>query len=150
MMKEYFIKLFRYNEWANNQVLESFIQLADNQDEVVRLFSHIISAQKIWLDRIQNNKIIYEVWNNFSVEGCIKISKESSSDWLKFLENLPEEGFSEKISYVNSKGEAYQNTIEDIMAHVINHSTYHRAQIAMLLRKAEAVPPVTDYVFYRR
>lgn len=149
-MKEYFIKLFRYNEWANNQVLEAFLQPMDNQEEVTRLFSHIISVQKLWLDRILNNKIIFEFWNNYSLEGCIKISKESSSEWLKYLETLSEDGFSEKISYVNSKGEHYQNTIEDILAHVINHSTYHRAQIAMLLRKAEAVPPVTDYVFYRR
>ncbi|MCU7493987.1 MAG: hypothetical protein HF314_02905 [Ignavibacteria bacterium] len=149
-MKEYFIKLFRYNEWANNQVLEAFMQPFDNSEEVTRLFSHIISVQKLWLDRIQNNKVIFEFWNNYSVEGCIKISKESSSAWLRFLESLPEEGFSDKISYVNSKGEAYRNTIEDILAHVINHSTYHRAQIAMLLRKAEVVPPVTDYVFYRR
>ncbi|HEX2865780.1 MAG TPA: DinB family protein [Ignavibacteriales bacterium] len=149
-MKEYFIKLFRYNEWANNQVLEAFMQPLENSDEVTRLFSHIISVQKLWLDRIRNNKIIFEFWNNDSIEGCIKISKESSSDWLKFLEALTEEGFSEKISYVNSKGEHYQNTVEDILSHVINHSTYHRAQIAMLLRKADAVPPVTDYVFYRR
>ncbi|MGE5431547.1 MAG: DinB family protein [Syntrophomonadaceae bacterium] len=149
-MKEYFIKLFRYNEWANNQVLEAFMQPVDNAEDITRLFSHIISVQKLWLDRIQNNKVIFEFWNNYSVEGCIKISKESSSDWLKFLESLEEEDFSNKISYVNTKGEAYQNSIEDILAHVINHSTYHRAQIAMMLRKAEAVPPVTDYVFYRR
>lgn len=149
-MKEYFIKLFRYNEWANNQVLEAFMQPMENDEEVTRLFSHVVSVQKLWLDRIQNNNIIFEFWNNYSIEGCIKISKESSSAWLKYLEGLTEGDFSKMIAYVNSKGEHYENTIEDILAHVINHSTYHRAQIAFLLRRADVVPPVTDYVFYRR
>lgn len=149
-MKTYFQKMFKYNEWANNQILETLLLPAGNFEDARNLFGHIISVQKLWLDRLLSRNVIYEFWNDYSLEGCIKISKENSAEWLKFLNELNEEQFATTISYINSKGEHFENSLEDILAHVINHSTYHRAQIAMLLRKSDVIPPVTDYVFYRR
>jgi uncharacterized damage-inducible protein DinB len=37
----------------------------------------------------------------------------------------------------------------DLLLHVVNHSTYHRGQAAMLLRALGAVAPETDFVVYR-
>jgi uncharacterized damage-inducible protein DinB len=54
------------------------------------------------------------------------------------------------ISYQNTKGEAYQNTIKDIMFHIINHSSYHRGQVMMLVRNAGLEPIPTDYILTKR
>lgn len=56
----------------------------------------------------------------------------------------------ELISYSNSKGEMFSNTIDDVLFHVINHSTYHRAQIATDLKIAQIESANTDYILYRR
>jgi uncharacterized damage-inducible protein DinB len=47
-------------------------------------------------------------------------------------------------------GDSYQNKIEDILIHVGNHGTYHRGQIAMLLREKGYNPVSTDYILYDR
>jgi uncharacterized damage-inducible protein DinB len=48
------------------------------------------------------------------------------------------------------KGEKFANTIKDIVVHVINHSTYHRAQIAQLVKQSGGEPAKTDYIVYQR
>lgn len=149
-MINYFIKLFKYNEWANNQVLEIMLKEPFNDEVTVSLFSHIVAAQRMWLDRILNKKNEYGVWETYTLEACIALSKESSAAWIRFVERLKEDDLSQIISYTNTKGIAYENSVEDILAHVVNHSSYHRGQIAKQLRKADVTPPVTDYIHYIR
>lgn len=149
-MKEYFLKLFRYNEWANNRILEVLVSTPVRNGDILKLFSHIISAQRLWLERILNSNIIFEIWNTESLEGCIQMSKESSLAWIKFLERTDEASLKENVHYVNTKGLPFDNTVEDILAHVINHSTYHRAQLARMLRQEDIQPPVTDFIAFRR
>ena len=36
------------------------------------------------------------------------------------------------------------------MLHVVNHSSYHRGQMALLLGQEGKSPPATDYIFYLR
>jgi uncharacterized damage-inducible protein DinB len=40
--------------------------------------------------------------------------------------------------------------VEQIMIHLVNHSSYHRGQIAMLLRQNGFEPVNTDYITYDR
>jgi uncharacterized damage-inducible protein DinB len=50
------------------------------------------------------------------------------------------------VGYTNSKGEPWTNTVEEILTHVVIHSTYHRGQIASDLRNAGLEPAYTDYI----
>jgi uncharacterized damage-inducible protein DinB len=47
-------------------------------------------------------------------------------------------------------GDSYTNNVEMIMIHLVNHSSYHRAQIAMLLRQKGLEPINTDFITYDR
>lgn len=57
---------------------------------------------------------------------------------------------SEIIEYKNSTGKTFQNSRYDILIHVLNHGTYHRAQIATELRGHGIEPINTDYITYMR
>lgn len=54
------------------------------------------------------------------------------------------------IGYKTSKGDAFQNTVKDILFHIINHSTYHRGQIAANCKEYGIEPLMSDYIFYKR
>jgi len=54
------------------------------------------------------------------------------------------------ISYVNTSGDAFSDPMHDIIVHVLNHSTYHRAQIAKEMRMHNIDPINTDYITYVR
>jgi uncharacterized damage-inducible protein DinB len=45
---------------------------------------------------------------------------------------------------------AFSNDIKSIIFHVINHSTYHRGQIASEFKQNGLDPMVTDYILYKR
>jgi len=149
-MKNYFTRLFKYNEWANNRVLEIMLTDGFNEPSVLKLFSHIVAVQQLWMDRVLNNTNKIEVWPEYTLEGCITLSKESSANWIKFVEMISEDNLDKVISYVNTKGVAWSNSVEDILTQVISHSAYHRGQIAKKIREAGLNPPLTDFIEYAR
>lgn len=150
-MIEHYLHLFEYNDWANNLILKSIYENKFTDPKIFSIFSHVIIAQVLWLNRI--NKETYEFkdfWQLLTREELFNISKKSTHDWKSFIQGHNDGDLQTEVSYVNSKGNKYKNTLSQIMTHVINHSTYHRAQIASLLRAENIIPPLTDYIAYFR
>jgi len=52
------------------------------------------------------------------------------------------------LSYVNFKGETFKYPLGETLVHVANHGTYHRGQVATLLRQLGRTPASTDYLRY--
>ena len=86
----------------------------------------------------------------FTIEECFVLSIEVTSKWINLLEGKNNEFLEKRLKYKNSKGEEFDNSLRDIVTHIINHSTYHRAQIAQLVKRAGGIPAVTDYIVYQR
>jgi len=150
-MIEHYHHLFEYNDWANNLVLKTVSENKITNRKIFSILSHIIIAQVLWLNRI--NKESYEFkdfWERLTLEELFNISKRSTHDWKSFIQSQNEADLQTEVSYVNSKGNTYKNTLSQILTHVINHSTYHRAQIASLLRAEKINPPLTDYIAFFR
>lgn len=55
-------------------------------------------------------------------------------------------GLLETVTYKNTKGEPWSNTVEDILTHVLLHSAYHRGQIASQMRADKEQPAYTDFI----
>lgn len=148
-MKAYFNKLYRYNHWANSQLMELMEKQNVRDAEVIKLMSHIATAQHIWLERIGRGKSERQVWIVYSWELLKNEIINSDADWMKYIESHPAD-FSETIKYKNTKGQEYESALTDIIIHVANHSTYHRAQVARRLREIGINPPITDFIHYVR
>lgn len=111
------------------------------------MLNHLINAQEIWNNRILNQKSTVEVWEKRSLIDLEEINKSNYNQSLQIIETID---LSQKINYKNSKGSEFSNSVQEILFHVINHSTYHRAQIASDL-KANGIEAInTDYIFYKR
>jgi len=54
------------------------------------------------------------------------------------------------VAYYNTKGEALQQPIWQIVLHIVNHASYHRGQITTLLRQVGRTPTGTDLITYYR
>jgi uncharacterized damage-inducible protein DinB len=50
------------------------------------------------------------------------------------------------ITYRNTKGEPWTNSVGDILMHVTMHSAYHRGQIAAAMRAEGHAPAYTDFI----
>jgi uncharacterized damage-inducible protein DinB len=151
--------LYDYNRWANHQTLDAVSKLTEEQFTVdlensfrsVRdTLVHILSAEWIWLER----------WHGISPKGMLNPGELSSVDavrarWEKvendradFIRSLTPERLGTVISYVNIRGQTFAYALWQMMAHVVNHSTYHRGQITTLIRQVGGKPVSTDLLIF--
>jgi uncharacterized damage-inducible protein DinB len=143
-LADYLRRQFSYNEWANREVLTQMrAQGADSRS--LQLMAHILAAERLWLERMKQQPQSLPVWPKTGLEQCETQAEEMARLWNGYLDQLKDD-FSETISYKNTKGEIWSNTILDILSHVILHSAYHRGQIASHMREAGQMPAFTDFI----
>lgn len=146
-MKEHFQDLLKYNQYFNQLLIENYLENSSVWCEKSKnVLNHILNAHQIWNARILNDNQ-FEVWQINADDSLIKINSENFINSSKILD---ERNIAEKINYKNSRGNVFENTIQEVIFHFINHSTYHRGQIAMLMKQAGLEPINTDYIFYKR
>lgn len=148
-MKKYFTKLYEYNQWANKRVLECLDRQKVDDEKTLTIMSHIISALFIWLSRIEGKSPdAYPLWKQYKLDELITMNSEITERWIRFVKDADD--FDRELKYHNYVGDAYTNNVEQIMIHLVNHSTYHRGQVALLLRKNGLEPINTDFITYDR
>ena len=136
-------RLLRYDVWANRETLRSLKQSAPPRS--LRWLAHIVGAEYLWMARLRRQQETLPVWPELDVEACGERLDRLSRLWPEYLDSAGE-SLTEKISYTNSKGETWNNTVEEILTHVVIHSAYHRGQIASDVRASGGVPAHTDYI----
>jgi uncharacterized damage-inducible protein DinB len=148
-MKSYFLRLYQYNAWANKRVIDKLIEQRVDNEKILSLMGHIVAAQFLWLHRIQGlPPAQVKLWGEYSLQRVTEMAAEAGKRWLEFVEST--EDFNRELTYTNYVGDPYTNNVESIMIHLVNHSSYHRAQIAMLLRQNGFEPINTDFITYDR
>ncbi len=137
---------FEYDFWANGEEVRLLSALPVPPRAAVRLLGHVIGAQVLWLDRLQNKPPRLAVWPDLSPADWQARLQESEAAWRAYLAALSESELSSHCRYKNSKGEVWENSVLDILSHVLLHSAYHRGQIALELRCSGNTPAYTDYI----
>lgn len=146
-----FEKLLAFNHWANEHYMATFSSQESNIPErCIHLMSHIIGAEVIWLQRINNEPITPSAFSPKKIEELIDLNKEFSEKWLQKYHTLTDVKDTLMISYKSLDGIQHNSSFNDIVLHICNHATYHRAQIAEELRNAGIKPPSTDYIVFSR
>ncbi len=149
-MKQTLISLNDYHFECNQNLVYAILPF-DNLDPIVHeLFSHIINAHGIWMDRILERENRYDVWELHEIGKYMQLVQENYQDTDDYIKNAKEEDLSRMYQYQNSRGTKFENSIGDTLLHVFNHTTHHRGQIIMRLRKDDIQVPVTDYIFLKR
>jgi uncharacterized damage-inducible protein DinB len=143
---EYLRRQFVYDDWANREVLAGLRASARPAARPLQLLAHILSAERLWLERIRNQPQSLPVWPDFTVDQCEAQIAELAGLWHEFLGRLSDAGLSENVTYKNSKGEPWTSIVEDILTHVVLHSAYHRGQIASQVRAGGEQPAYTDFI----
>jgi uncharacterized damage-inducible protein DinB len=149
-MKEYFMDLFEYEKWANNEIVNSLQTLSDEPEKAMSIMSHIINAQIRWLSRIKNIPPESEVWQSYSQSEIKDVLKKSSHDLSHFLNSISDSDLERKITYVNTKGDSFVSSLKEILTHLAVHSAYHRGQIIILIKPVVKTLPYTDYIYFAR
>ncbi|QHT67964.1 hypothetical protein GXP67_15605 [Rhodocytophaga rosea] len=142
--------MFLYTDWANFTILDMLEQSQISDEYIIKLMSHIVNAQFVWLDRVIKQQHNFKVWGVLTYPEIRTALLENQALWMTYLNESEPEHLSTIISYTNQSGSPFESVSSDIITQVINHSTYHRAQIAKALRELGFTPPNTDFIMYCR
>jgi len=146
-MKDKITDLLKYTFHYNREIIVLLKNNLSQLDEkAIQLIDHTINAHQIWNSRVLKEQS-FGVWQKNEVENWEMINERNFENSIRILNNFDLE---ERVIYQNSKGDQFENTVFEMIFHVINHSTYHRGQINLLLKKSGIEPLFTDYIFYKR
>jgi uncharacterized damage-inducible protein DinB len=154
-------QLFDYNAWANQRSLEAAAQLSDEQfvkplgssfSSVRDTLVHICGAEWIWLERFHGNSPS-SIPNNSAVQTVAALREhwQPQAERLHaFVNGVTQNDLDGVFEYKTLNFGVYKNPLWQSLQHLANHGTYHRGQIATLVRQLGAKPILTDLMhFYR-
>jgi uncharacterized damage-inducible protein DinB len=154
-------RLFGYASWADDLMFRSLEQLSEEQflapaassfPSIGATLAHMVSADWIWLER----------WRGSSPTAAPAWIAEPRLDDLRarragieaererFLSGLSDGDLLRPVSYRTLRGHANTDALGELMWHAVNHTTYHRGQLATQLRQFGITPPSTDMIVYMR
>jgi uncharacterized damage-inducible protein DinB len=145
-MKQLFRNLFSYNYQINQSLADRFKSYDYQLDpEITRLANHLMNAHQVWLDRIAGKSSLKSPWEDFPIETFGLRNQELHGRTKALLESKDLE---EIVSFKTFAGARFEKKLSDILIHVVNHSTYHRGQLALLMRSHGLEPVPSDYIHW--
>ncbi len=146
------LKLLEHAAWADDRARTSIASLGvdmPQRAEATRLYAHLAGAEHAWLTRVEERPSVHAIWPDLSLDDAAALASETIAGFRAIATRGPET-LAREIGYRNSSGQAFRNSVADIITHVALHGSYHRGQIALLARSGGAAPLPTDYIAFVR
>jgi uncharacterized damage-inducible protein DinB len=135
--REELSSMFDYDRWANLQ----WMPIAGIMSQQ-NILLHILTAQIRWLSRAEG----IPEWQPSPTDYAMNLDRSIRS-WKRFILGAD---LSRNINYTMSDGADGNNTVSEIVRHVINHGTYHRGQLRGMAEAQSFDFPETDYIGFLR
>ena len=166
MTKDDIQLLYEYDRWANNRVLQAAAALSAEQftrdlggsfrslrDTLV----HLIGGEWIWLaywrETSPSSAFLTDLrkrrdalFNRDTLPNVAAVQlrwAEIEKEQVEFLNCVTNESLKKMIPFRTT-----QIRLAHLMQHLANHSTYHRGQIALMMRQLDAEPLATDFYLF--
>jgi uncharacterized damage-inducible protein DinB len=152
--------LYEYNEWANNHMLDATAGLTEEEfsrnqgasfESVEGNLAHIVGAQIIWFQRWNggaNPKPVLEFQKLHGLPEIRETFDRSHAELRSFLASLTDDRLERVLAYRDSAGNPYERVMWQLMSHVVNHGTHHRAETAMAMGPLGQPMRELDYTYF--
>jgi len=145
-------ELFEYNAWANRRIFDALAALPAEQytrdlkssfGSIHGTVCHIVWAEQLWLTR----------WVAKPPPGTpqgkdLAGLPEARARWeaveaerAAFLGGITEAKLRDGVTIQPTGGGSYTHTFRQMFLHTVDHSSYHRGQIIVMLRQLDLKPP---------
>lgn len=144
-------RFFAYDQWANRRLLaaaalvppDAFTRDLDASFGSLRgTLLHILWGERRWLQFWVDGSAVPD-----AVPDAFPGTAALGDGWAilerdraGFLSELTDAGLDAPFTV---RGQQFQ--LRELIQHIVNHSTYHRGQVALLLRQLGHTPPATDF-----
>lgn len=155
-------KYTEYNLWANKKIIgkltglpESVLntELKSSFRSITLTVLHIYDAETIWLKRLLGESV--NKWPSEDFNGTpndsLNMLENASKNFADYSVSVTDNSISNDISFRSIAGDKFTMSVQDIVQHCMNHSSFHRGQIITMLRELDVTDlPSTDYIAFLR
>lgn len=153
--------LYEFNAWANNRTLDACAALTPEQltrdlgssfKSVRDTLAHIYGAQWIWMERWHGRvpSGLPSAVDFPDLQTLRQRFAEMDRNLVDYTASLNADDVARVISVKTSSGAVFAQPLWQMLQHLANHGSYHRGQVATMLRQLGAKPTGTDMIgFYR-
>lgn len=163
-MKHKAVQHYRYHQWANERIFAHLQALPDEvyTKEVRSVFSsiqvvlqHVYQADSIWLSVISGKdfsetmKEVHKLEEKSEVQSVSEMHKlygELNEEYHSFFNDTSDLDLTLTINHPFLG--KMKLPVSELVKHVVNHGTYHRGNIAAMLRQQGEKGVPTDYIYY--
>jgi len=159
MNKQDILVLYKYNQWANANILNAADNLTPEQFLAPGSFPHgglrgtlvhALSAEWVWRTR----------WEGSSPSSLLKPVDfpdfpslrgrwaEEELRLMNFVNGIDEERINNTSDYTNTSGKPFTKVLWHAMVHLVNHGTQHRAEAAAILTDFGHSPGDIDLIIF--
>lgn len=154
--------LTRYRAWADRllfQVLATMpaASLTAPQPIVfgslLRTLHHTYCMDKVWAAHLQG---VPHGFTSRNPEACppfetLRANQAQMDEWyVRYAGTLDERACGEAVRFTFIGGGEGEMCRGDMLLHVVNHATYHRGHVAMMMYGMSMPPPTTDLPVFLR
>ncbi len=153
--------LYDFNSWANQRTLDACAVLAPEPltrdlgssfKSVRDTLAHIYGAQWIWLERWHGRVPagLPSAADFPDFETVKRRFAEIDRNLVDYVASLNADDIQRIIEFKTMAGTQIAQPLWQMLQHVANHSTYHRGQIATMLRQLGTKAESTDLIYFYR
>jgi uncharacterized damage-inducible protein DinB len=151
-MIDQFRKNFEYDFWATQEMIKALEEMPTPPEKAVKIVGHISFAKNAWLTRNLGEDLskITDPWPPYSLGEAKVVLEDLNAKWKKYLGSLSDPDLEKTCSFKTTQGVAYEQVIQDILVHLVDHGTYHRGQLATLIHQGGGKRPNVGYIGFVR
>ena len=148
-------------KWADEIVLGALSQVSADQvsadlgssfKSMLDTLNHVYLAESVWLKRVQGeaNAKLADLVIPADTNALANAWPEVHRMWLDRAGSFDGDEWNKLCTHRNNTGVEFSLPYWQIVLHLVNHGSYHRGQVATMLRQSAVIPPGTDLAtFYR-
>lgn len=142
--------LFAHLAWADERALLALETSHGEPPRALELFNHVLGAEAEWLARLEQRPCDIAIWPSLDLGQCRATAARNREQYAAYLSHRSPNDLDRRVPYRNSRGAEFESRVEDMLIHVAMHGSYHRGQVALLIRDAGAEPNASDYIAFVR
>jgi len=157
-MNDDFATLFAFNRWANDKMLAACRQLTPEQyaaepapgwSSVRSTVYHIARATEGWLRGLKGDPDESRLSEEevATVDDAERLLERGYKHLEEILAAFTPQRLATPVT-LRSRGRSVTLLPWVVLRHVVNHTTYHRGQVASKLKRFGVQQPETDFLFF--
>jgi uncharacterized damage-inducible protein DinB len=154
--------LTRYRAWADRLLFQSLADLPEQAltqsqpivfGSLLRTLHHLHAMDQVWKAHLEG---VPHGFSSRNPEHCpdfstLREAQYGIDDWyIQYAGALNEQACDETVHFTFIGGGEGSMRRGDVLLHVINHATYHRGHVAMMLYGLSGNVPTTDLPVFLR